>query len=125
MPGPRTPCLADQLVERPRTNALRERRDGVRPLAAASLKRSPTWPVCSPRCPRRARTSTLPILPGDAPSDYERYIHTEELLALQKGPDEWVHRDELLFQVVHQSSELWLKLATSDVEEAARLVDGG
>ena len=29
-----------------------------------------------------------------------------------------MHRDELLFQVVHQSSELWLKLATSDVEEA-------
>jgi len=66
-----------------------------------------------------------PILPGDAPSDYERYINTDALLALQKGPDEWVHRDELLFQVVHQSSELWLKLATSDVEEAARLTDGG
>jgi tryptophan 2,3-dioxygenase len=66
-----------------------------------------------------------PILPGDAPSDYERYINTDELLALQKGPDEWVHRDELLFQVVHQSSELWLKLATSDVEEAARLTDAG
>jgi tryptophan 2,3-dioxygenase len=61
-----------------------------------------------------------PILPGGAPSDYERYLNTEELLALQKGPEEWVHRDELLFQVVHQSGELWLKLATSDVEEAAR-----
>ena len=31
----------------------------------------------------------------------------------------------LLFQVVHQSSELWLKLATSDVEEAAQLVEEG
>jgi tryptophan 2,3-dioxygenase len=66
-----------------------------------------------------------PILRGEAPSDYERYLNTEELLALQKGPDEWVHRDELLFQVVHQSAELWLKLATSDVEEAARLADEG
>jgi tryptophan 2,3-dioxygenase len=66
-----------------------------------------------------------PILAGDAPSDYERYLRTEELLALQKGPDEWVHRDELLFQVVHQSSELWLKLASSDVEEAARLAEQG
>jgi len=66
-----------------------------------------------------------PILAGDAPSDYERYLRTEELLALQKGPEEWVHRDELLFQVVHQSSELWLKLAASDVEEATRLTDGG
>ena len=65
----------------------------------------------------------IPILAGSAPSDYERYIRTDELLALQKAPDEWVHRDELLFQVVHQSSELWLKLATSDVEEAARLVE--
>ena len=66
-----------------------------------------------------------PILPGDSPSDYERYIRTDELLALQKGPEEWVHRDELLFQVVHQSSELWLKLATSDVEEATRLLEEG
>jgi tryptophan 2,3-dioxygenase len=66
-----------------------------------------------------------PILPGDAPSDYERYLNTEQLLALQKGPDEWVHRDELLFQVVHQSSELWLKLATSDVDEATRLLEAG
>jgi tryptophan 2,3-dioxygenase len=64
-----------------------------------------------------------PILPGDAPSDYERYLNTEELLSLQKGPEEWVHRDELLFQVVHQSAELWLKLASSDVEEATRRAD--
>ena len=63
-----------------------------------------------------------PLLPGTAPSDYERYLNTEELLSLQKGPGEWVHRDELLFQVVHQSSELWLKLATHEAEEATRLV---
>jgi tryptophan 2,3-dioxygenase len=66
-----------------------------------------------------------PILPGDAPSDYERYLRTEELLALQKGPAEWVHRDELLFQSVHQTSEIWLKLAWNEVEEAARLVGDG
>ena len=66
-----------------------------------------------------------PILAGSAPSDYERYLNTEELLSLQKGPDEWVHRDELLFQVVHQSSELWLQLATSDIDEAARFVTDG
>src|SRR5206468_2697990 len=39
-----------------------------------------------------------------------------------KGPDEWVHRDELLFQTVHQSSELWLKHAWTEVEEATRLI---
>ena len=66
-----------------------------------------------------------PILEGTAPSDYERYLNTEELLQLQKGPAEWVHRDELLFQVVHQSSELWLKLAWNEAEEAVRLADAG
>jgi tryptophan 2,3-dioxygenase len=64
-----------------------------------------------------------PILAGAGGSDYERYLRTDELLALQKGPDEWVHRDELLFQTVHQSSELWLKHAWVEVEEATRLVE--
>jgi len=66
-----------------------------------------------------------PVLPGDAGSDYERYLRTEELLALQKTPEEQVHRDELLFQTVHQSSELWLKLAWNEVEEATRRVQAG
>jgi tryptophan 2,3-dioxygenase len=64
-----------------------------------------------------------PILEGPGGSDYERYLRTDELLALQKGPGEWVHRDELLFQTVHQSSELWLKHAWFEVEEATRLVE--
>ena len=63
-----------------------------------------------------------PVLPGTAGSDYERYLRTEELLALQKTSGEWIHRDELLFQSVHQTSEIWLKLAWNEVEEAARLV---
>src|SRR6476469_972861 len=65
-----------------------------------------------------------PILPGPGASDYERYLRTDELLALQKTPEEMVHRDELLFQTVHQSSELWLKLAVFETEEAiARIGD--
>jgi tryptophan 2,3-dioxygenase len=72
-----------------------------------------------------AEDLSQPILPGGAGSDYERYLNTEELLALQKGPDEWVHRDELLFQVTHQASELWLKLSWNDAEEAARLIEEG
>ena len=64
-----------------------------------------------------------PILAGDGASDYERYLNTDALLALQKTADEWVHRDELLFQTVHQSSELWLKHACAEVEEATRLID--
>jgi tryptophan 2,3-dioxygenase len=64
-----------------------------------------------------------PILPGAGGSDYERYLRTDELLSLQKGPDEWVHRDELLFQTVHQSSELWLKHAWVEVQEATQQVE--
>jgi tryptophan 2,3-dioxygenase len=64
-----------------------------------------------------------PILAGAGESDYERYLRTDELLALQKAADEWVHRDELLFQTVHQSSELWLKHAWNEVEEATRLIE--
>ena len=59
-----------------------------------------------------------PILPGPGASDYERYLRTDELLSLQKTAAEQAHRDELLFQVVHQSSELWLKLAWNEVETA-------
>jgi len=64
-----------------------------------------------------------PILPGAGASDYERYLRTDELLSLQKTAEEWVHRDELLFQTVHQSSELWLKHAWNEVEEATRLIE--
>ena len=59
-----------------------------------------------------------PVLPGKGASDYERYLRTDELLSLQRASEEQVHRDELLFQTVHQSSELWLKLACFEVEGA-------
>jgi tryptophan 2,3-dioxygenase len=65
-----------------------------------------------------------PILPGTAASDYERYLRTDELLSLQKTADEVVHRDEHLFQAVHQSSEIWLKLACTELEQAAALLAG-
>jgi tryptophan 2,3-dioxygenase len=64
-----------------------------------------------------------PVLPGNAATDYERYLRTDELLSLQKSPADVVHRDEHLFQAVHQSSELWLKLACLEIADAARLVD--
>jgi tryptophan 2,3-dioxygenase len=66
-----------------------------------------------------------PILPGQGDSDYERYLRTDELLALQPEPRTWAHRDELLFTTVHQSSELWPKLAWHEVEEATRSIEGG
>ena len=66
-----------------------------------------------------------PVLPGPGASDYERYLRTDELLALQKPPEERAHHDELLFQAVHQSSELWLKLAAEEVEVATGHVGRG
>jgi tryptophan 2,3-dioxygenase len=64
-----------------------------------------------------------PVLPGRGDTDYERYLRTDELLALQKEAAEVVHRDEHLFQAVHQSSELWLKLACTELDAAHVLVD--
>ena len=66
-----------------------------------------------------------PILPGPGASDYERYLRTDELPALQKTPEERAHHDELLFQTTHQSSELWLKLATEEVEVATGHLERG
>ena len=66
-----------------------------------------------------------PILTGEGASDYERYLRTDELLALQKRPEQQVHRDELLFQTVHQASELWLQLAWSEAQEATALIERG
>jgi tryptophan 2,3-dioxygenase len=66
-----------------------------------------------------------PILPGKGASDYERYLRTDELLALQKSADEVSHPDEVTFQVVHQSSELLMKAASWELTRARDLVEGG
>jgi tryptophan 2,3-dioxygenase len=77
---------------------------------------------------------TKPVLPGTAATDYERYLRTDELLALQKPAAEMLHKDELTFQVIHQSSELLMKaaawelvrardhIAEGDYDNAARLL---
>ena len=64
-----------------------------------------------------------PVLSGAGASDYERYLRTDELLALQKTPAEVVHHDEHLFQAVHQTSELWLKFACTEIASATQLID--
>ena len=58
------------------------------------------------------------------PTDYEIYIRTGELLALQKEPGSLTHHDELQFQVVHQVAELWMKLIAHEVEHAAAELRG-
>lgn len=64
-----------------------------------------------------------PILPGEGATDYERYMKVDALLALQKPLDQLVHHDELLFQTVHQSSELWFRQIVFEMESAARLME--
>jgi len=56
-------------------------------------------------------------------TDYEKYIRTDELFALMRPRDELVTHDELLFQVTHQTAELWMQQVLHDVDAATRLVD--
>src|SRR5271168_3926027 len=66
---------------------------------------------------------TKPILPGKGATDYERYLHTDELLALQKSPEELLHKDEMTFLVVHQSSELLMKGAAFELERSLEALE--
>src|SRR3954447_8757907 len=96
--------------------------------SAASEKRSLIAGKYAPQGPVATETHedfSEPILPGKGASDYERYLRTDDLLALQKSPEEQSHPDELLFQTVHQSSELWLKLGTTEVARATAHVRAG
>jgi tryptophan 2,3-dioxygenase len=72
-----------------------------------------------------AKDYSVPVLDGPGDTDYARYMRTDALLSLQRRPDQMVHRDELLFQTVHQTTELWLKHAAFEVEEAARRIRRG
>jgi len=55
---------------------------------------------------------------GEAKTEYEKYLRVPELLSLQKPPERRSHEDELHFQVVHQASELWMKLTIHCLGEA-------
>jgi tryptophan 2,3-dioxygenase len=57
-------------------------------------------------------------------TEYEKYIRTEELLALQKPADQLTTHDELQFQIVHQVAELWMKLVEHELREAVDHLDG-
>jgi tryptophan 2,3-dioxygenase len=50
-------------------------------------------------------------------TEYERYLKTAELLALQKPPEARSHPDELFFQSVHQVEELWMKVMIHELGE--------
>ena len=70
------------------------------------------------------RTSSRRSSPAPAGATTSATCAPTSCSRCRRAPDEWVHRDELLFQTVHQSSELWLKHAWVEVEEATRLDRG-
>jgi len=56
---------------------------------------------------------------------YETYLRTDELLALQKPPAERLHADEVTFQIVHQTFELWWKLTVEQFQAAIEQLEAG
>lgn len=71
--------------------------------------------------PQEAHTEAVAKREAGRPrlSTYELYLNTEELLSLQKPPEEQQHPDELTFQVVHQTIELWWKMTAQQLDFAA------
>lgn len=58
-------------------------------------------------------------------TEYEKYIRTEELLALQKSPEELTCHDEMQFQVIHQAHELYMKLIAHELGFFTELLGRG
>ncbi len=58
------------------------------------------------------------ILNGNGGNDYEKYMGIPILLSLQKDESSMLHRFEMLFQIIHQSTELWLKLNNFELDGA-------
>lgn len=55
--------------------------------------------------------------------NYPSYLALEELLSLQRPRSKPEHPDELLFIVVHQSSELWFKVILRDLDTLAAALE--
>jgi tryptophan 2,3-dioxygenase len=52
------------------------------------------------------------------PTDYEKFVNTEALLACQRPLDALVNTHELFFQVTHQVMELWMKVIAYELRVA-------
>jgi kynureninase len=83
--------------------------------AAAALRQTLEVPIYN---------KTLRRDVGRGELDYEVYLHTRELLALQTPRDALVVPDELVFQVLHQTQELWLKCVAFEVANLIEELDG-
>jgi tryptophan 2,3-dioxygenase len=78
-----------------------------------------TQPMTTPVTPKRAHAS------HSGGTVYERYLRTDELLRLQKTEEERLHPDELTFQVVHQTFELWWKVTAQQLAAASDWLNSG
>jgi tryptophan 2,3-dioxygenase len=63
------------------------------------------------------------VLPGKGRNDYEKYLSIPDLLACQKSAGDLVHHDEMMFQIVHQVAELWMKLEIHELSAARSLIE--
>lgn len=68
---------------------------------------------------------TGPILEGRGSSDYERYVRVPELLELQKPIEKLATPEERLFQVTHQTAELWLHHIDYEIGRTVSYISGG
>ena len=50
------------------------------------------------------------LMEGEGKLDYEVYLNTPRILKAQKRISDLCNQDELMFQIVHQVEELWMKL---------------
>ena len=67
----------------------------------------------------------VPFPIGEGKSDYEKYIGTQALLNLPKNPNEVASPDEALFQITHQTSELWMQLMQWELDKALEEIPAG
>ncbi len=82
--------------------------------AAAELRKALEDPIYN---------KTLRREVGKGELDYEVYLRTRELLSLQTPADQLVVPDELVFQVMHQTQELWLKCAAFETANLVEFLD--
>ncbi len=69
------------------------------------------------------KTDNCAVLDGEGRNDYARYMKTDVLLSLQLPDEKLIHKDEMMFQIVHQSTELWLKLSCYELKHARSSIE--
>lgn len=81
------------------------------------------WAALAQRLERPIYNRTVRREIGHGDTDYEIYLKTARLLDLQTPRATRVHQDELVFQIVHQAQELWLRLVAEEAVELVRRLD--